>query len=213
MRLGTSRLACTCTEISPTSVNFTALLSRFNKICCNRTGSLIITAGVVGVMEYTSSSPFSAARGASISKQRSTVSLSRTGHSSIISRPDSILEKSRTSLIRASSAWELVLSVSANSRCRSSSSVSCSISDRFTIAFSGVRISWLIVLRKAERTWRSALDSNRPRILTAAPTKVSVASGTMTGSWKLAYSASIQSSSQPKNIAPHSSSLMSVGRR
>ena len=59
----------------------------------------------------------------------------------------SILEKSRMSLIRVSNISPLVRIVSAKSRCRASSRVSSSRPVIPMMAFSGVRISWLMLAR------------------------------------------------------------------
>ena len=71
--------------------------------------------------------------------------------------PASIFERSRMSLISCKSRVLLFSMMLTYSRFSSSSSVEASIPEKPTIALSGVRISWLMLARKADL---SRLDSS-----------------------------------------------------
>ena len=88
---------------SPSAVNFTALDPRFVSTCSRRVGSPEASCGTSGLHETWRSSDF--ARAVSASTPATWSSRSRTSKSTISSsrRPASILEKSRMSLISASS--------------------------------------------------------------------------------------------------------------
>ena len=77
--------------------------------------------------------------------------------------PASIFEKSRMSSITRSSASPLERTISANSRCSGVSSVPSSRPVIPITAFIGVRISWLIVARKALFARVAASASSRAR--------------------------------------------------
>ncbi len=89
------------------------------------------------------------ARGATRSSADSTHSRRSNGWRSMSIRPASIFEKSRMSLMMVSSASPESRIVAAKSRCSSVSGVSSSRPLMPMTAFIGVRISWLIVARKA----------------------------------------------------------------
>ena len=100
-------------------------------------------------MAAASSSRFSAARTLSRSTESSTHFTRSNGWSSTSNWPDSIFEKSRMSLMIVSSASEesrIVSTKSAVSRSRSFCSSRLVIP---TMAFIGVRISWLMLARKS----------------------------------------------------------------
>ena len=109
----------TRTEIStsPVSVNFTALLRRLTRICLTRVTSPSTTAGTSGSICATRSMPRAVACAATRSSEPSTQSRSTNGCRSSSSSPDSIFEKSRTSLMIVSSESPLRRTVSVNSRC------------------------------------------------------------------------------------------------
>ena len=93
--------------------------------------------------------PSRRARLAIRSSADSTQSRRSKGCASMSMRPASIFEKSRMSLMIVSSASPLSRMVLAKSRCSSFSGVSSSSPLMPMTAFIGVRISWLIVARKA----------------------------------------------------------------
>ena len=141
--------ALTAMRTSPRSVNLTALPIRLSAICRTRVGSPRMKRGSSGSMSSRTSTPFSTAR----STIESTVpSSSATASKSTLSNsrcPASIFEKSRMSLISASSASPLERAISANSRCWTSRCVSSSRPVMPITPLRGVRISWLMVARKA----------------------------------------------------------------
>ena len=128
---------------------------RFSSTCLRRASSPTMPAGASSSIRQPSSSSFSQARGATMSSAPSTQSRRLNGSCSRSSLPASIFEKSRMSSIRCSSASPLEWTTSANSRCSPVSSVSSSRPVIPMMAFIGVRISWLIVARKAHfAAWR-----------------------------------------------------------
>ena len=106
---------------------------------------------------------FSEARGATMSSAPSTHSRRSNGSRSSSSLPASIFEKSRMSSITRRSASPLDRTTSANSRCSGVSSVPSSRPVIPITAFIGVRISWLIVARKALFARVAASASSRAR--------------------------------------------------
>ncbi len=138
---------------SPCSVNLMALPTRlistwFRRSASPRSqrqpagsGSTIISTGLALIAEVISAAMFSS------SWFRSNGSDSRS------MRPDSILEKSRMSLMISSSAradaslfWIMSLAACGSSLC-------CSRYSMPRIAFIGVRISWLMLARKSLLDW------------------------------------------------------------
>ncbi len=81
---------------------------------------------------------------------RSSTSWSRKSVSSRVILPDSILEKSRMSLMMPSSDSEAACTLEIRLRCSGSSCVSSASLDMPTIAFIGVRISWLMLAKKMD---------------------------------------------------------------
>ena len=98
-----------------------------------------------------------------MSSAPSTHSRRSNGSRSSSSLPASIFEKSRMSSITRSSASPLDRTTSANSRCSGVSSVPSSRPVIPITAFIGVRISWLIVARKALFARVAASASSRAR--------------------------------------------------
>ena len=98
----------TCAETTtwPFSVNLTALLTRLSSTWRSRVTSPRTQPGSSPPISTSSSSPFSRARGAPMSQASSIVPSRLSGSFSSSSLPDSILEKSRMSLITPSS-WSL----------------------------------------------------------------------------------------------------------
>jgi hypothetical protein len=127
-------------------VNFSALLSRFSRIWRRRT--LSPTTGWGSLEDVIAQrQAFAAAVGATRSRALSMQDARSNGCGSRSIRPASILEKSRMSLMIASSASPLpdrlgVLALLALESVSSSSPLMP------MIAFIGVRISWLMVARK-----------------------------------------------------------------
>ena len=99
--------------ISPVSVNFTALLSRFSRIWRMRLASPTAVSGVSGAMSYATSRPFVAATGPIRSTTDSMLARRSNGARSSSMRPASILEKSRMSLMIESRASPLLATVAA----------------------------------------------------------------------------------------------------
>ena len=75
---------------------------------------------------------------------------------SSVSLPASIFEKSRMSLISESKVWPASKATVRYSRWRGLSSVSSTSSAMPRMAFIGVRISWLMLARKAPFAWFAA---------------------------------------------------------
>ena len=96
--------ARTCTITSPRSVNLTALPTRFSRTWRSRPGSPADRAGTSGRPVAASSRPLACARSASSPTTSSTASRRSKSVTSSSSLPASILEKSRMSLMIASSA-------------------------------------------------------------------------------------------------------------
>ena len=134
---------------SPRSVNLMALDRKLSRIWRMRVGSPMMWSGNSGAMKLARVNCFSCARAASTSRLPSTIWRSEKLVRSSTSRPASILEKSRMSLMIAINASADTLMVRANSVCSLSSGVSSSRSVMPMTPFSGVRISWLMVDRKS----------------------------------------------------------------
>ena len=130
-------------------MNLSALFSRLIITCRNLVISPMMASGVWGSIIYARSRPFSAALVARRSRVFSTASRRSKACFSNSSFPASILEKSRMSLIIVNNASLLKRMVSTKSFCSKSRSVSLSRLVMPIMAFIGVRISWLILARKA----------------------------------------------------------------
>ena len=144
--------ACTRIRIttSPFSVNLMALPTRLTKSCRTRTGSPCTLAGRSIGRSLIKSSPFSCARPASIAAMSSTSSRGSNKVISNSSRPASILEKSRISLMVASRAQPELWIRLANRSCWGFRAVPSSRSAIPSTPFRGVRISWLITARNSD---------------------------------------------------------------
>ena len=94
----------TRTDTPPSSVNFSALATRFTSTCRSRPGSPRTTAGTSGWIAHASSRPLACARSASRSRLSSIVVARSNSMDSSSSWPASIFEKSRMSLMMVSSA-------------------------------------------------------------------------------------------------------------
>ena len=101
----------TSSSTCPRSVNLIALATRFAMTCCRRTLSPTMAAGTSGWMSYKSSRPFWSALTASGLSIWPTSSRSENGIDSSSSLRDSILEKSRMSLMidRSDTAEDLTV--------------------------------------------------------------------------------------------------------
>ncbi len=147
------RLPCTCSSsprsrTQPVSVNLTALASRLISAWASRVGSPRSRGGRWSVSS-TSSSPFSAARPRTISKLPATRSSSANSVSCSTILPASIFDRSRMSLITCS-RWRAASStLPSRWRCSGASTSRAIRWVRPMIAFIGVRISWLMLARKA----------------------------------------------------------------
>ena len=135
-------------RISPSSVNLPALFSRLEITCARRFWSQTISTFATRSSK-TSSTP-GLTRGlwtSSSERQRSLRFIGLKRNSSV---PASIFEMSRISFISCSNNSELTSMMSMN--CCFSSSVSTSPMSlaKPTMALSGVRISWLMLARKAD---------------------------------------------------------------
>ena len=151
----------TDTTTSPCGVNLMALPTRFVSTCRTRVGSPRTKVGASVAMSASSSSRRSRARTASSAIVDSSRCGSSNGIDSSCRCSASILEKSRMSLIRASSVSPDVCTSVRECRCSAASSVSSSSSVSPRMAFSGVRISWLMFARKELRVWASRSAASR----------------------------------------------------
>jgi len=142
--------ACsTATWISPSWVNFTALLLRLTTIWRRRTGSPRSRRGTPGATSSTTSRPLRwASRMIRSTASSSSLCRSKSMHSRL-SLPASILEKSRMSFTRLSSTSAEKRTCSAYSRCSTSRPGSSSSSVMPVMVWIGVRISWLMFARNS----------------------------------------------------------------
>ena len=168
----------TLTEISPSSVNLRALLTKLLRICCMRNGSPMRFNGTSRDICWISSMCFSSARPKCSLMVWFTSASKLNCVDSISSLPASIFEKSSMSLIilsrvcDAPSIWIRFVCWSLSSAARCESLV------RPIMALSGVRISWLMRARKSDfafvafwRSWVSASSALRCwRVLSHRPT-------------------------------------------
>jgi len=140
----------TATTTSPLAVNLIALPTRLTTTCRRRVTSPTTTTGTAGSSSATSSRPFSAAFGASSSSASSRHWRRLYGWVSSSILPDSILEKSRTSLMIVSRLSPELRMISTKSRCSALSGVSTSSVVMPITPFIGVRISWLMLARNSD---------------------------------------------------------------
>ncbi len=149
-----SMATLTCTV--PSSVNLIALPIRLNRICWMRITSPRMIASSLGVNSSRSARPLATARSRISATTPSTAG--RTLNGAVVSCrwPASMRETSRMSLISASSSRPELPISSAWRRC-CESRLECSISSLSpSTAFSGVRISWLMVARNCDLAWLAA---------------------------------------------------------
>ena len=129
--------------------------------CCTRSGSPTTRPGTPGPMRRCSGSPFSSAATPSVSWRVTRSALRSKGMASSVSRPASIFETSRMSLIspsRVAPAWWISPTYS-RSRSGSGSSTPSRLSP--TTALSGVRISWDMLARNWLFRWLAASAASR----------------------------------------------------
>ena len=112
-------------------------------------GSPITIKGSSGAMLTTGSTPFSQALCAKSAKEFSAKIRGLIGSDSKLTLPDSIREKFNTSLIMLRSKLLPFRITSTHSACLASNGVSAKRSAMPTMALSGVRISWLMLAKKA----------------------------------------------------------------
>ena len=149
-----SPLARSCnvtrTTTSPSCVNLTALPTRLAITWRSRNGSpCSASAASGGTNCAASSSPLACAGCANIASTSSTTSTRLKSTASSCRWPDSILEKSRMSLMTPSRCCPDDCTASAHSRCCGCSGLSISNSFMPSTPFIGVRISWLMVARNS----------------------------------------------------------------
>ena len=147
----------------PTSVNLSALPIRLSRIWRSRIGSPRSHCGTFGSTSLSSERPSSCARRSSSSTSECTISRRSKSTDSKPILPASIFEKSRMSLMMASSASALPSASETRERDGAgigSRSPSCSMP---MMPDSGVRSSWLIVARNSDfaRVASSALSRAR----------------------------------------------------
>ena len=135
----------TRTTTSPCAVNLMALPTRLMSTWRSRVASPCTCSGTSGAMSMTSSSPFSAARVATLRQAAATVARSASGSRSSVSLPASILEKSRMSLRMASSDSADCCTMCRYWRCTGCSGVPSTSCVRPMMPFMGVRTSWLML--------------------------------------------------------------------
>ncbi len=135
---------------SPAAVNLIALPSRLRQIWRIRPGSPRSTVGTSGSISSRSAKPLSRARGATIAVTRSRTVLRSKSMQSSSSRPASIRDRSRMSLMIVSRASPESSTASTKSRCSLDSGVSSSSRVIPMTPFMGSRISWLMVARNSD---------------------------------------------------------------
>ena len=145
--------------MKPLLVNLAALFIRLFTTCCKRTLSVVRYFLSLSGIRNTSSTP-----GGIFKRWESWTVFNNSGRlcsaniNSMV--PDSIRDKSRISLIKASNRPQFLLMVPINWAISSlvKPLVSLSKSEKPTIAFNGVRISWLMLARNADfslSAWRA----------------------------------------------------------
>ena len=144
---------CTESRTLPTSVNFRALDSRFLSTCCRRSSSVTIVSGSSGSSSTISSKPCCSASGPKFFPTYSHTPESTTGAGRTSIFPASTLDRSRMSLISDSRSEPALWMVRANSICLSDRffcGLSASSVARISKLFSGVRSSWLMLVRNSD---------------------------------------------------------------
>ena len=134
---------------SPCSVNLMPFMSRLRSTCRRRAMSPTTVSGSAGSNTRPSASPFSSARDETIFTDSSAHCLRGKAECSSFICPASIFEKSRTPLMMASNASPLLRIVRSNSLVSAPPGSSSTTSESPMMAFSGVRISWLILARNS----------------------------------------------------------------
>ncbi len=137
----------------PAAVNLKALDNRFLITCCSRLSSVYIDAGRSGARSMRNSSFLSCAICAKVRSIWSRRPAKLVSPMSRVTVPDSILDRSRMSLIRPSRSEPAAWMFLANSTClpvRLPWVFSLSIFDRISRLFSGVRNSWLMLARNSD---------------------------------------------------------------
>ncbi len=137
----------------PRSVNLNALESRFLSTCCRRRPSVWIAAGRPGTGSTSNCSPLMSAIWRKVPSTNLRSSANVTAPTSICIVPDSILDRSRMSLIRSSRSEPEPWIVCAKPTClavRFSSWFSISIWDRMSMLLSGVRSSCDMLARNSD---------------------------------------------------------------
>ena len=186
------RSTVTCTS-PPRGVNFTALESRFETICCSRSGSPRMGTATSG-SETSSLTPLASAGGRITSTAASIAGASSTGRSARRHSPETIRDTSR----RSSISWACALalcSMAARAAVLLSerSSPVRSMFDHATIGVSGVLSSCETVARNSSfarlassARWRASSARSRYRSRSASARLRSVMSCTSTMAWSIA---------------------------
>ncbi len=144
------RRALARTRTPPRSVNFTALFSRLNSTCLKRSASSSTQWSSSPSVSRSRPRPFCVARPANSATAPSISRRSSAGCGVESMRPDSMRARSSTLPISISRARAASCATSSASRSSTPSRAFSSTSScRPTMAFIGVRISWLMV----ERNW------------------------------------------------------------
>ncbi len=138
------------TRTKPCSVNLIALPTRLSSTCLRRVASVTMPSGTGRGTSMRNSSPLRAARVAITARTSDSTANRLQGAGLISRRPASIFEMSSTSSIRCI-RWSALRRIMPIDSRRSSSftagSSSCSAKPRIEVI--GVRISWLMLARKA----------------------------------------------------------------
>ena len=137
----------------PRSVNLKAFESRFLRTWCNRVPSVTMERGRDESSAIAKASPFSSATARKVRSRASRTSAKATSAASTDVVPDSILERSRMSLISVSRSTPLEWIVSANCTClgiRFPSGFSASCCARISRLFRGVRSSCDMLARNCD---------------------------------------------------------------
>ena len=151
------------TSTHPASVNFTALPTRFTRICRTRAGSPIRCGTNLGSMSATRASPFPCAAKPNISTQSWTRETASKESWRSSKRPDSRRESSSTFSSKSRSPRPARRNTWTYSRWSRCSGVPSSRSAMPRIAFSGVRISWLMAAMKEPLARAASSAARSPR--------------------------------------------------
>ena len=190
-------ILATSTRTLPRCVNLMALPTRLRKICLRRVASPRNHCGTSGATPFLSTSFFCCACPLMSWLTSLTTARMSTGRASSVTLPDSSLDRSRMSLIKASRISPLLRMVSAYERCSSDRSVISSSCVMPSTPFIGVRISWLTTARN------SPLARSASSITPSACSRARVRSCTMRSSsaawawrrWLASYSSMLLCSS------------------